>query len=499
MSQGARRGRAPLLLALATAGLLWGAWTGSEIWRFRQTLARIKEQMGNGRVSRAAKDLAELLARNPGSDEVAFLLGTCEQARGRAGAAAKAWAAVPSGSPFAYRALEGRVALEIDQGRLTDAEQLVIKALEGPRTAGRDPRVLLGAVYCREGRLKEALRVLEALWRHQNESGEADPEWARILLWLYIQYRSNPIPEAAIRAILEQAGQVAPNDDRIWLWKANLAIRTKSYEVAARWLDRCLERRPEDIAVWQARLDWAVATQHVGVAREALKHLPAAESNPAQVEKLAAWFAAQRSDDEAERNSLERLIVADPTDIAALDRLVDLHLKNGQSDLAAALHHRKDEIARLQARYAKLVKRHQPRRDAAEMARVAEQLGYRFEAKAFLTIALAARPDRDDFRRDLARLARSNEMPAGPARTLDDLLAPQLDDAPQKTRSIESSANSKGDALEWLGILSRIEAIGRQRTGGEPFEGMAHPLERRPHGRIARKVTQLAGVLAQVK
>jgi thioredoxin-like negative regulator of GroEL len=488
-----------MLLALAMAGLFGGVWTGSEVWRFRKTLARIKEHMENGRTSRAAKELDALLARNPGSDEVAFLLGTCELARGRAQEAAHAWAAVQPGSAFAFRALEGRVGLELDRGRLTNAEQLVLRALEGPRIVGRDPRVLLGAVYCREGRLKEALRLLEAIWWHQNESGEAAPEWASNLLWLYIQYRSNPIPEEAIRAILEQAGQVAPDDDRIWLWKANLAIRTKSYEEAARWLDRCLERRPEDVAVWQARLDWAVATYRVGAAREALKHLPAAGSNRAQVEKLAAWFAAQRGDDDAERKSLERLIVADPSDIAAIERMVDLHLKNGQFDVSVALRQRKDEIARLQARYAKLVKRHQPRRDAAEMARVAEQLGYRFEAKAFLTIALAARPYRDYFRRELARLAQSNEMPAGPARTLDDLLAPHLDDAPEKARSIESSANSKGDALEWLRILSRLEAIGRQRTGGEPVEGMAHPLKRRPHGRIAREVAQLAGVLAQVK
>jgi tetratricopeptide (TPR) repeat protein len=249
------------------------------------------------------------------------------------------------------------------------------------------------------------LRLIEELWWYQNESREAAWELAGNQLRWYIQLRPNPIPDETVRATLEQAGQVAPDDDRIWLWKANRAIRTKSYDEAARWLDRCLERRPQDVAVWQARLDWAVATHRVAVAREALKHLPAAESNPAQVEKLAAWFAAQRGDDETERKSLEHLIAADPTDFAALDRLVELHLKNGQSDVAAALRRQKDKIAGLQARYDKLFKRHQPRRDAAEMARIAEQLGRRFEARAFLTIALGASPDRADLRRDLARLA----------------------------------------------------------------------------------------------
>ena len=42
------------------------------------------------------------------------------------------------------------------------------------------------------------------------------------------------------------------------------------------------------------------------------------------------------------------------------------------------------------------------------MARLADQLGRPFEAEAFLTLAVAADPDRPDLRSDLARLARSN-------------------------------------------------------------------------------------------
>ena len=180
------------------------------------------------------------------------------------------------------------------------------------------------------------------------------------------------------------------------------------------------------MAVWRARLDWAVATDRVAVARDALKHLPAADFSSAQIEKLAAWFAAHRGDADAERTCLERLIAADPTDVAAFDRLIELCAKNGQPDAALALRNKKDEVARLQARYQLLFKRNQPRRDAAEMGRLAEQLGRRFEAKAFLTIALAAAPDRADIRGDLARVVRGAEPPSGSTRTLDDLLAPQL-------------------------------------------------------------------------
>ena len=66
-----------------------------------------------------------------------------------------------------------------------------------------------------------------------------------------------------------------------------------------------------------------MATSRVSEAREALKHLPATESSPAELQKLAAWFALKRGDIDSERRALERLIAADPADFRALDRLVE--------------------------------------------------------------------------------------------------------------------------------------------------------------------------------
>ena len=426
MSKGARRWRRASVVVLVATAILWGGWKCSEVWSYRQTMARIEDEMEKGLLSRAAKDLAALLAENPGSDEVAFLLGSCEKARGRTEAAAEAWAKVPPDSAFAFRALESRTGMELEQGRLTEAEQLVIRTCEDSRLIDPDPAVLLGAVYCQQGRINDAMRVIEGLWRRHDVSGTTASETAINQLRLYIQLQSNPVPEETIRSVLERAGEVAANDDRIWLWKAKLAIRAHSYDEASRFLDACLRKRPNDVSVWRARLDWAVATDRIAVARDALKHLPAAEFSAAQVEKLAAWFAARRGDADAERTSLERLIAADPADVAALDRLIELCAKNGQPDAALVLRNKKDEVARRQSRYQKLFKRNQPRRDAAEMGRLAEQLGRRFVARAFLTIALAAAPDRADIRGDLARVTRGAELPVGSTRTLDDLLAPQL-------------------------------------------------------------------------
>ena len=56
----------------------------------------------------------------------------------------------------------------------------------------------------------------------------------------------------------------------------------------------------------------------------------------------------------------------------------------------------------IRARYQKLNERKQPIRDAQEMARLAGQLGREFEARAFLTIAIAEDPDRADLKSALA-------------------------------------------------------------------------------------------------
>jgi enediyne biosynthesis protein E4 len=92
-------------------------------------------------------------------------------------------------------------------------------------------------------------------------------------------------------------------------------------------------------------------------------------------------------DEESERRALERLIDTDPAEFEALDRLVELAVKHGQTEQATELTRRRTEIETLEARYLKLFDRNQPLRDAAEMAQLAERIGRRFEAKAFRTVA----------------------------------------------------------------------------------------------------------------
>jgi thioredoxin-like negative regulator of GroEL len=316
--------------------------------------------------------------------------------------------------------------LFLDSGRLAAAEQLILDAAEDPRNNRSALRVLLASMFSQIGRIEEAERLIEERWEHLNALGEGALWPAIKLLRLHIELTWRASSVDHVRAALDRASRLAPDDDRVWLGRANLAIRTGALDEARRWLDACLERRANDIPVWRARLSWGLAANRIDVVQQALSHLPAAAAIPAQIHRLRAWLFAHRCDVESERRELERLIAEDPADQKALDRLAQLAEQNGQPARAAELSHQKAEIDRLRARYEKRCDRNQPIRDAVEMASLAEQLGRAFEARVFLTVALSEDPEREDLRHDLRRLSRRSATVADRGQTLAEVLAENL-------------------------------------------------------------------------
>jgi tetratricopeptide (TPR) repeat protein len=423
-----RRSRALLALTVA-AGLAFGAWKLVVHRQYRREMAEIKREIQSGRHGHAAQKLVALLKWKPDSDEAAYLLGTCEKARGQAVAAYRAWERVSPASSFGARAIRGLMDLLVERGRLEDAETLIIKATADPRTDGSQLRLFLGLIYSLQGRVEEGERLIESSWERLDQKGEGASETAILLLRLHIQLRQQVPPVEEVRAFLDPAGQSAPEDDRVWLGKANLAIRLGLYEDAARWLDRCLQKRPEDRAVWRTRLDWALATRRLGDIRRALTHLPVDAADPGQLERLTAWLAGYRGDLDSERRALERLVVVSPADSGASDRLVAIAQKDAETERAGELHRKRIEVEALQSRFAKLYQRNQTIRDAAEMSGLAEQLGQPFEAKVFRIIAnatqLEARQLED--RRPGSQLEDSARRPSG--RNLAEALANELDAA----------------------------------------------------------------------
>jgi tetratricopeptide (TPR) repeat protein len=418
-----------LLAVFLGVGLIGGGWAWWTDRLYQRAMEEIETEIKASRYGTACRTLNRLLSwKSDPKGGLVYLLGSCELARGRNQAAGEAWARVVPGSAFSERAIRGRLRLFHDSGQLAAAEQLINAAVVDPRNDRTALMALLVPTYQEQGRLDEAERLIEARWEHLNALGEGALEPAIKLIRLHVELTLKATPIESTRAFLDQVARLAPDDDRVWLGRAKLAIRTGAYDEAQQWLDACVSRRPEDVPVWRARLSWGVATNRVDIVKQAMTHLPAAESSPAQVHRLNAWLAASRGDFAIERRDLERLLQDDPADRKALDRLAQLAERSGQPAQAVALLGKKAEIDRLRARFEKLHERKQPIRDAVQMAHLAEQLGRRFEARVFLTLAISEDPDRKDLRPDLERLSSRPAMVAEHGRTLAEVLADELHD-----------------------------------------------------------------------
>ncbi|QEH32841.1 hypothetical protein OJF2_13250 [Aquisphaera giovannonii] len=383
----------PVAIALAI-GLC--GWRAVDVRRYRSGLAEAQADLDGGRFALAANKLTALVTWKPGSDEAWYLLGTCEAARGRDEAAEAAWSHIAPGSPFAPRAIQGRLQIEAGAGRLARAEDLVLRALADPRIDGASLPILLSPIYCQEGRLEETLGLLEARWKALDAKGEGASEAAVNLVRAHAGLRLNPVPRQAIRDAMDQAAALAPGDDRIWLGRANLAIDERALDEARRRLEDCLRRRPDDVPVWRSWLRWAMASGRSDEVDRALGRLPAAGVPPAELRRIVAWRVGRLADPTRERRAIDRLLEVDPADTAAMERLAALTATMGDAAVAAEIRDRRAEVERRQRRYRSLEARGQPLRDAAEMARLAVELGEWFEARGFLTLAEAVGDGRNE-------------------------------------------------------------------------------------------------------
>jgi enediyne biosynthesis protein E4 len=370
-------------VALVAVGRAW--WADR---RYQTAMDEIEVEILAHRYAVACRNLNKLLSwRADPKGGILYLLGSCELARGRIQEAGDAWARVLPGSAFSEKAIRGRMRIFHDTGLLASAEQVINEAALDPRNDRTAVLVSLVPILSELGRVDEAEGLIEDRWEHLNALGQGALEPAIKLVRQHIELTLKRTRAEIIRASLEHASKLAPDDDRVWLGRANQAIRAGELAEAGRLLDACRLRRPEDIPVWRARLSCGMATHQIEVVDEALKHLPTTESNPAEVHRARAWLAAHRGDVASERQELELVVEAAPADITALDRLAALAEEDGKPTRAVELLRRKAEIDHALARYVELHDRKQPLRDAVELARLAQKLGRRFESRAFLVIA----------------------------------------------------------------------------------------------------------------
>jgi len=390
------------------AGVTWGIISTAAQRRSRALLEQAKQEMSEGRYALARRRLTELVARRPGWGEALYHLGVCEQARHRPEAALEVFERVPPDSQWTGWSDVRRSRLEMDRGRFSECEALLRRGAQrtGPHVA--EARWGLVLLLRLEGRFQEARQWLEDGFDEMTSPVET-------LRRLY-KLDVDPFPIEGVRTALDRARKQAPEDDRVWLARAHLAIRLGEFAEAETWLKRCLDRRPDDPVVWRMKLESALAADDADQVRQALPHLPTALESAARLPAVRAWLAARAGDQRGERAALDQAVALNPADASALERLATLEHVAGRSDQAARLRESIHGIDRDRKEYIRLLSSESPVAHAAELTKLAERLGRPFDARRWAVLAGASRS------RDANQSAlRMPAKPGGP--TLADLLS----------------------------------------------------------------------------
>ena len=214
-----RRRSVPLVVVWVSLFALVSAltWVGGLSW-YHGELSRIESQVAAGDFQAAKRRLERLAWLGSKDPEVLFWVGACEEAEGNVEAALDAWGRVPRGSPPWVDATVRRAQLALARGRFAEAETALLAVQPPPdHPAASTCEQLRRKLYLFTIRYDELRRQTVEEWSNAHK-----PETLRVH-WLVDETKSFPV--GATRDRLDQAGRDAPDDDRVWLGKANLAIR----------------------------------------------------------------------------------------------------------------------------------------------------------------------------------------------------------------------------------------------------------------------------------
>jgi enediyne biosynthesis protein E4 len=387
-----------------------------ESWRSENELLQARRDFNAKKFGAARDRLARLSLGRSGHGEVEYLLGACEKIRGNDTEAMAAWGRVPDTAPEAPAALLSRGQLAVELGQYRLAETCFERAQRTGGDVGAEARRQFSSLQWITGRHGDYRSLLQREFRHTR-----DPVETLRLLW---SIDHEPYPIAGMRQTLEKAGVMAPDDDRVWLAKADMATRAGRFDEANELLWRCERAKPNDGVVWRTRLEWAQAAGRPAEVLRAARHLPASALTRTRLQELVAWLAAQAGDREAEREALERLVAMNPDETAGVERLADMAAQDGNIELVAKLRQCKAARDSARDRYADLIYKPDPLPSASELARSAEALGRSFDAQCWWKLAARDPAHKTLAEAALARLATIEPDSPPSDRLLANLLGP---------------------------------------------------------------------------
>ena len=281
-----------------------------------------------------------------------------------------AWGRVTAESTFYPKATAHRARALNSEGKFSEAERLLVPLRERPGPLPPEVRQSHELLFRLEGRTNDVKVVIAQSWQ-----GATDP--SRVLRRLE-RFDRAASPIGAGRSAIERAD---PNDDRVWLARANLAQNSGHLDEARKLLSDCEKRRPDDPVVARSMLDLAVLANDPAAAWRAAEKLPLPTLSNAERHRLRAWFAGFATDRDVERKALEALVKVDPGQTAAWDRLAELAFARGDRADSDAFRQRKNEINVIRARYGTLLGRGIEDASPSELSDLAAQLGRELEAR----------------------------------------------------------------------------------------------------------------------
>ncbi len=450
-----------VLLALA-----WALFARLDAWRARGELRLAQQDIARGRLEAARSRLTGLAVRRGALDgAAAYWLGICESLGGRSDDALRAFARVPAGYAFdpvgAYHEAKANMA----HGRLHAAERRLEQALNHGGPAREQVRTLLQQIYEIEVRFDDVRSLFRADLAEAEDPVRDLKELSNLDL--------NRLPYDGLKGALEKAGHLAPEDDRVWLGQARLAIEDGRWDEASTWLRRCRDAGA-DATVWRAWLEWARGAGRPGEALEAARQLGPGHLDLEQRLELRAWLARQRGQMPAEAAALEHWLRIEPAATRALERLAELAHRAGRLDRVAEFRRRKAEADRAMEAYRLRLWSDEPLRTATErteLARQAEAAGRRHEARALFTWSLKADSGDPSAREGLARLDRADverrqvdrEVGFELERSTLALRPPELPPDPPFVRGGNRKTPAPGDPPLTKGGSGGVEATARPR------------------------------------
>jgi tetratricopeptide (TPR) repeat protein len=410
-SRGRRFGVAVLGLALLGAG----AWAFDQ-WRAARALAAARVAISGSKLEEARATLTRLTSRWPDWAEAQYRLGLVQADLGDPAGAVTAWAKVPPGTPWSDAAQvdRARVLLQ-DLGQYATAETLLTEVLGRLRPSdplALDARQALERLLRFQGRNAEVRALLREGW-----ASSPDPVQGLRGLWTL---DADAFPVDGVRDVLAREAALAPEDPRVELGLAMLAIRTGRLDEADRRLSGLEAKAASDPAVARARLEWARAADRPDVVAAAARVLPARVVAPDDRWRLASWLSRRADDPQGEREALTNLERDDPGQ--ALERLADLAGREGRTDEARSFRERKARVDVAKERYRALLESTPPADAYPELGSLAEIQGRRFEARGWWTLVLRRAPGDPAARAALARLGRDGDDLKTSSTMLADLL-----------------------------------------------------------------------------